>query len=56
MAKQNTRKAYETLLQAVRDKPIDKTKPSRQQIVQIDDSAHYIRHLQDVAVYLDIIK
>ncbi len=53
--KQKQRHAYLTLIDAVRDKPIDKAKNQRAQVTQADDSAHYIRTLQDIGVYLGIV-
>lgn len=53
---EKNRQAYLTLLEAIQEKPIDKTKTHKEQLIQINDSAHYIRGLQNIAVYLDIIK
>ncbi len=56
VTKQKARQAYSILMKALQDKPIDKTKSPKYQLIQIDDSAHFIRGLQDIGVYLDIVK
>ena len=56
MTKTEIRQAYLILTKAVRDKQIDKTKTSREQTIQIDDSAYFTRQLQDIGVYLDVVK
>ena len=56
MTNKKIRQAYLVLTKAVQDKPIDKTKTPRGQIIQIDDSAHFIRQLQDIGVYLGVVK
>jgi len=48
------RNAYLTLLQAIHDKPLEKT--PRKRIAAIDNKAYWIRNLQDLGVYLDVIK
>lgn len=52
MDKQEIRKAYKTLVQAVKDKPVAETRTAQ----RYDNKWAYIHHLQDVAVYLDIIE
>lgn len=56
MDKKKIRQAYLALIKAVQDKPIDKTRTPKGQIAQIDDSAHYIRQLQNVGIYLDVVE
>ena len=56
MKAEKIRQAYLTLTKAVHDKPIDKVKTPRKQIVQIDNSAQYIRSLQDIACYLGVLQ
>lgn len=56
MKREKIRQAYLTLVQAVHDKPIDKTSTPRQQTIQTDNSAHYIRSLQDIACYLGVLQ
>jgi len=56
ITKQKARQAYLTLTKAIQEKQIDKTKTPRKQIMQTYDSALFIRNLQDIGVYLDIVK
>jgi len=56
MDKKRIRAAYLLLTRAIKEKPINKQTTPKRQLLQIDDSAHFIRQLQDIGVYLGVVK
>lgn len=52
VTKKEARKAYLTLIEAVHNKRVANTLTAR----RYDNKAYYIRALQDIGVYLDIVR